>query len=404
MKKFFDTNEILNNCDDLSNVVLSSKTIEELENIKTSANKDDDIKYKARMAVRAINEFQTEVVVATQSDIDIIKDVFNLEVTNDNIIIACAYRYNKDIEPICFYTEDYLCKLIAKDIFNLRVESYGEKPTSLNYIGYKIVSPTDEELAKVYDKDNKDNLFKCEVNEYVLMKGEDGDCIDVLKWSGQGYSALYNKPFKSRQYGNIKPLDSQQKMAFDSIASNDLTILFGRSGSGKTTIPLSYITQQLENGKCGKCYIVYSFDTLKGQKTLGYVKGDQTEKLLSTGSLGGILATKFGDMTEVERLLASGQIEIIPTANLRGQEFGSDSICFCTEAQNLDRYALRTLLQRCKSGCKIILEGDIIEQCDTARGVGLFKALDVYKGYHRFGCVKLKNNYRDEIGELADKI
>lgn len=82
MKKFFDTNEILNNCDDLSNVVLSSKTIEELENIKTSANKDDDIKYKARMAVRAINEFQTEVVVATQSDIDIIKDVFNLEVTN----------------------------------------------------------------------------------------------------------------------------------------------------------------------------------------------------------------------------------------------------------------------------------------------------------------------------------
>lgn len=174
MKKFFDTNEILNNCGDLSNVVLSSKTIEELESIKTSANKDDDIKYKARMAVRAINEFQTEVVVATQSDIDIIKDIFNLEVTNDNIIIACAYRYNKDIEPVCFYTEDYLCKLIAKDIFKLQVESYGEKPASLNYIGYKIVSPSDEELAKVYDKDNKDNLFECEINEYVLMTGEDG--------------------------------------------------------------------------------------------------------------------------------------------------------------------------------------------------------------------------------------
>lgn len=28
--------------------------------------------------------------------------------------------------------------------------------------------------------------------------------------------------------------------------------------------------------------------------------------------------------------------------------------------------------------------------------------IDVFKDYKCFGCVKLKNNYRSEIGELAD--
>ena len=65
---------------------------------------------------------------------------------------------------------------------------------------------------------------------------------------------------------------------------------------------------------------------------------------------------------------------------------------------------MKTLLQRCKTGTKIILDGDILEQCDTNRGVGLFKMIDVFKGYNGFGCIKLKSNYRNEISELTDKL
>ena len=32
----------------------------------------------------------------------------------------------------------------------------------------------------------------------------------------------------------------------------------------------------------------------------------------------------------------------------------------------------------------------------------VFGHIDVFKDYKSFGCVKLKNNYRSEIGELAD--
>src|SRR5574344_3136900 len=94
-KKFLDTNALLIDCSDISNSVISSKTLEELENIKTSSYKDNDIKYKARVADRAIREQKPEIVVVQKSDYDKIEEL-GLESTNDNFIIASAWRYSQE--------------------------------------------------------------------------------------------------------------------------------------------------------------------------------------------------------------------------------------------------------------------------------------------------------------------
>ena len=400
-KKFLDTNAILTDCTDISNVLISSKTLEELENIKSSSHKDNDIKYKARVAVRAIREQKPEIVVVQKSDYDKIEEL-GLEITNDNLIIASAWRYSQE-NPIIFVTQDVLCSLIANTYFGLDVEELKLKNDDV-YKGYRVVQPTDEELSQVYSKDNCENIFGCLVNEYVIINDSDGNFCDVVKWNGEKYATLNTKPFKSRAFSNVKPLDEIQRCAFDSIVTNDITVLYGRSGSGKTTIPLSYIMSNVESQKYKKCVIIYDFETLKGAKTLGFTPGTLNEKIITQGAIGNILSSKFGDMSEVERLMASGMIEIIPTANIRGYEISSDEICFVTEGQNLDTYTLKTIIQRCKAGAKIIIEGDIIEQHDNNREVGLLKMIEVFKGYKSFGCVKLKNNYRSEIGELADRL
>ena len=400
-RKFLDTNAILTDCSNLSDVILSSKTLEELENIKTSSHKDNDIKYKARVAVRAIREQKPEIVVIQKSDYDKIEEL-GLEITNDNLIIASAWRYSQE-NHIIFVTQDVLCGLIAEKYFGLDVEELKLKNDDV-YKGYKVVQPTDEELSQVYSKDNCENIFGCLVNEYVIINDSDGNFCDVVKWNGEKYATLNTKPFKSRAFSNVKPLDEIQRCAFDSIVTNDITVLYGRSGSGKTTIPLSYIMSNVESQKYKKCVIIYDFETLKGAKTLGFTPGTLNEKIITQGAIGNILSSKFGDMSEVERLMASGMIEIIPTANIRGYEISSDEICFVTEGQNLDTYTLKTIIQRCKAGAKIIIEGDIIEQHDNNREVGLLKMIEVFKGYKSFGCVKLKNNYRSEIGELADRL
>ena len=400
-RKFLDTNAILTDCSNLSDVILSSKTLEELENIKTSSHKDNDIKYKARVAVRAIREQKPEIVVVQKSDYDKIEEL-GLEITNDNLIIASAWRYSQE-NSIVFVTQDVLCSLIAKTYFGLDVEELKLKNDDV-YKGFRVVQPTDEELSQVYSKDNCENIFGCLVNEYVIINDSDGNFCDVVKWNGEKYATLNTKPFKSRAFSNVKPLDEIQRCAFDSIVTNDITVLYGRSGSGKTTIPLSYIMSNVESQKYKKCVIIYDFETLKGAKTLGFTPGTLNEKIITQGAIGNILSSKFGDMSEVERLMASGMIEIIPTANIRGYEISSDEICFVTEGQNLDTYTLKTIIQRCKAGAKIIIEGDIIEQHDNNREVGLLKMIEVFKGYKSFGCVKLKNNYRSEIGELADRL
>ena len=400
-KRFLDTNAILTDCTDISNVVISSKTLEELENIKSSSHKDNDIKYKARVAVRAIKEQKPEIIVVDKIDYDRIESL-GLEVTNDNLIIASAWRYSQK-NPIVFLTNDILCSLIANTYFGLDVEELKLKNDDV-YKGYRVVQPTDEELSQVYSKDNCENIFGCLVNEYVIINDSDGNFCDVVKWNGEKYATLNTKPFKSRAFSNVKPLDEIQRCAFDSIVTNDITVLYGRSGSGKTTIPLSYIMSNVESQKYKKCVIIYDFETLKGAKTLGFTPGTLNEKIITQGAIGNILSSKFGDMSEVERLMASGMIEIIPTANIRGYEISSDEICFVTEGQNLDTYTLKTIIQRCKAGAKIIIEGDIIEQHDNNREVGLLKMIEVFKGYKSFGCVKLKNNYRSEIGELADRL
>ena len=404
IKRFLDTNILLTNCSDICDCVVSSKSIEELESIKSSIHKDNDIKYKARQAVRAIKEQKPEIIVVQQIDYDKL-NALNLEITNDNLIICSAFRYtminvNTDL---VFVTNDILAGLIAERYFGLTIENLDNKKDDI-YKGYKIVSPTDEELASIYEKDNSDNIFNCLVNEYAIIQDSENHICDVVKWNGEQYVTVNTKPFKSRAFGNTKPLDEIQRCAFDSIFSNDITVLYGRSGSGKTTIPLSYIMSNVESQKFKKCVIIYDFETLKGAKTLGFTPGTLNEKIITQGAIGNILSSKFGDMSEVERLLASGMIEIIPTANIRGYEVSSDEICFVTEGQNLDTYTLKTIIQRCKAGAKIIIEGDIIEQHDNNREVGLLKMIDIFKGYKSFGCVKLKNNYRSEIGELADML
>ena len=210
--------------------------------------------------------------------------------------------------------------------------------------------------------------------------------------------------FKSMNFGNIKPLDPIQICACDSIANNDITMLYGRAGSGKTLLPMAYANMMMDKGKYNNITFVYSYDTLKGAKDLGYEKGDHVTKLLNYGAIGGILSSKYGDMYEVEKKIDSGDINIIPTAYIRGISL-KKSIVIITEAQNLDVYTLKTIIQRCEDDCKLIIEGDMIEQKDNnVLQVGMKRFSEVFSNNEFTGIIKLKSNYRSKMSELADNM
>lgn len=400
--RFYDTNAVLLLQDKVLETPfwLSSTTLMELEHIKVSGNKSEETRYRARKVLHILDENPDsfQVVIVNQKILDILNEK-DLENTPDNQICACA----STIEDVVFVTNDLACKTIARWIFKLQVESVNEEPTDI-YKGFKEVSLNESDMAYFYEHLNE-NIYDLLVNEYLVIKNSDDEVVDKMKWDGEMYQAIRCKPFKSNMFGTLKPLDDIQAFAMDSICCNDITVLYGKAGSGKTTLPLNYIMQELEKGHYKKCYMIYSYEPLKGAKVLGYEKGDHTTKLLYSASIGNILASKFGDIQQVEYMLNRDMLEIIPTANIRGVELPEDSICLVTESQNLDVYTLKTIIQRCKTGCKQIYEGDIIEQKDTnVQNIGMTRLIDVFKGHKSFGCVKLKNNYRSELSELADQM
>ena len=403
--KFYDTNAILKLQNKIfeEDFIISSVTLQELEHIKVSRNKDDQVKYEARKALHLLddNSDKYEVVVYDNAIENYILGK-NMEITPDTKIVgSCAFI--KAMKDVVFVTDDIACKMIARKIFNLTVKGVNDEPVDI-YKGYREISLDEQEMAHFY-QNLSENVLGLLTNEYLLLKDCDGNIVDKLKWDGETYQTIRSKPYKSNMFGTLKPLDDIQSFAMDSINTNDITVLYGKAGSGKTTLPLNYIMQEIEKGRYKKCYIVYSYEPLKGAKTLGFEKGDHITKLIYSASIGNILASKFGDIQQVEYMIDRDMLDIIPTANIRGWECPSDSILLCTESQNLDVYTLKTIIQRCKSGCKQIYEGDVIEQKDTnIQNVGINRLIDVFKGYKSFGCVKLKNNYRSELSELADKM
>ena len=348
LKKFYDTNAVLKLQTKIfeENFVLSSTTLHELEHIKTSRNKDEETKYNARKIIHMLDEYSDKYnVVVFTDEVCGLMGLYGVFDSPDNEIVACA-KYYSQTEDIVFVTNDICCKVIAKDIFKLKTESVGDEVNDI-YKGFKEKSLSENEMAYFYEHLNE-NTFDLLVNEYLLIKDSDGNVVDKMKWDGETHQTIRSKPYKSNMFGTLKPLDDIQAFAMDSISTNDITVLYA-------------------------------------------------------ASIGNILASNFGDIQQVEYMIDRGMLEIIPTANIRGVEFESDSICMVTESQNLDVYTLKTIIQRCKSGCKQIYEGDVIEQKDTIiQNVGMNRLIDVFKGHEKFGCIKLKNNYRSELSELAD--
>ncbi len=133
--------------------------------------------------------------------------------------------------------------------------------------------------------------------------------------------------------------------------------------------------------------------------------GSLTDKLLDD-NIGMILKTKLGGSDLVTTLLYEEKLEVIPLSKIRGVEFGERDVVIVTEAQNINIYQMKTIIQRCKFGCKLLIEGDILEQKDVLNeeDAGMERMIEIFRGNKQFGCIKLKSDYRNPISRLADEM
>ena len=415
---FYDTSAILEKSSYLSaqldeNIIISTTVLEELENIKTSNKKDDIVKQQARAVISFIYDNPNAIEVICFKD-NMLKPILKkgiTEITPDLKILAAAIWYDTKKAPdnTSFYTNDLSLANIANLFFG-DDSIYSVNPNDAdNYKGYCTLQLSQEQLCQLYE--HSDIPFTDHyINEYILVKDEQGNLLDTLCWTGQKYRPLVFTEFESEQFGKIKPIknDEYQRCAFDSLIHNQITLLKGPAGTGKSMIALSYLFSLLEKGKIDKIIIFCNTIATKNSAKLGFYPGDRNQKLLDS-QIGNFLSSKIGNKLEVERLINEEKIILLPMSDVRGYDTsGMNAGIYITEAQNMDTSLMKLALQRIGEDSVVIIDGDCETQVDlpafSGSNNGLRRLSEVFRGESLYGEIELKNIHRSRIAAIANKM
>ena len=411
--KFYDTSSLLlranNLFDDEEFFAISSITLEELENIKSSGTRDPEIKYTARKLLHSLDENRDkyDTHIFTEDMLDPIREK-DLSISNDMKILATAIDYNNRIktDEVIFVTNDLCLKFIANLFFGdgmiMSVEENDD-----DYKGYLDYSFTDSEMEQFYSHPNSNNL-KAYVNQYVIIRNHDEEIVDKRVWTGETYRAISYDTFDSKHFGRIKPVDIQQQFAADSFIHNKITMIKGPAGSGKTLLSLGFLFSQLEKGKIDKIIVFCNTVAAKNSAKLGFLPGTRDEKLLDS-QIGNLLISKIGGRTEVERLVDEEKLVLLPMSDIRGYDTtGMRAGIYISEAQNLDISLMKLALQRIGDDSICIIDGDEKTQVDdvafAGANNGMRRASKVFRGSDVYGEIALSQIHRSKIAEIAQRM
>ena len=393
---FYDTCALINDQEVAFNehFIITDLTLYELEDIKTSRAKDDEIKARARKLLHLLNENEDKYTI--------VPAIALKDKNNDERIVATASY----VEPkIPFRTDDLACAFIAK-CYGLEVIT--QLPQDDEYTGFKkLVFKTEDDTVDFYGSILEGNKYNLETNEYLLIYVNDR-LIDKQKWNGEYFEPVGFPSFESKYLGKVKPKDEYQAIALDSLNNNQMTFLRGAAGTGKSYLAMGYLLDRLEKGVIDKIIIFCNTVATAGSAKLGYYPGSRDEKLLDA-QIGNFLASKLGGMDAVHTMMSQERLILLPFSDLRGYDTtGMHAGIYITEAQNLDIELMRLALQRIGDDSICILDGDDNAQVDMAMYAGarngIKRVSQVFRGQPFYGEVTLQNIHRSKIAAIAQQM
>jgi predicted ribonuclease YlaK len=283
MINFYDTSSLLlkTSFDDENKFLVSSITIKELENIKTSTHKNEEVKYSARNLLKFLyeNTDKYDVILHKSAYEKPIVEA-DFELNNDSKILSDVIYANNNlhIDDIDFVTNDFSLALLANQFLGdgcIKAIAPAEE-----YTGYIEVSVSDSSVADIYQDKNPYGLL---CGEYLIVREED-KVADVLVWQGDSYRHLNYNSFTSDWFGEVIPYknDIYQKLLFDSLCNNTMTIIRGKAGTGKSYTAMAYLMYALEKGIIDKIVILCNPVATKDSARLGFYPGSKESKLLDS--------------------------------------------------------------------------------------------------------------------------
>jgi len=207
-----------------------------------------------------------------------------------------------------------------------------------------------------------------------------------------------------REYKNdIKykiTLNEEQKEAKRLIINNQVVIITGRAGSGKSLIGAQVALDFLFKKQCEKVFVTRA--TIEVGNSLGFLPGGIEDKFNPYLEAFQENLTKCYDSVKIGELIEAKKILTYPVQFIRGKTI--DDLLIVEEAQNLTKAQMLAILTRLGKTGKIIVNGDL-EQTDIRdNGInGLAYAIEMSKRIEEIQWIKLKENHRsDLVGKILD--
>jgi phosphate starvation-inducible PhoH-like protein len=153
----------------------------------------------------------------------------------------------------------------------------------------------------------------------------------------------------------IVPRSATQIRYMEALTRNDIIFALGPAGTGKTYLAVAQAVSQLITGSVDR--LILSRPAVEAGERLGFLPGDMKEKV--DPYLRPLYDALYDCLPaeQVERRIASGEIEIAPIAFMRGRTL-ADAFVILDEAQNTTPMQMKMFLTRFGQNSRMVACGD----------------------------------------------
>lgn len=194
-------------------------------------------------------------------------------------------------------------------------------------------------------------------------------------------------------------LSEEQKAAKQLIIDNQIVIITGRAGSGKSLICAQAALDFLMTKQCDVVLVTRA--AIEVGDTLGFLPGPLEEKFnpYLEAFQENLLACY--DKSKIIEFVKEQKIKAFPVQFVRGKTV--NDVLVVEEAQNLTKGEMLALLTRLGKTGKIIINGDLEQQDTREQFTGLHYAIELSKRIEGIELIKLKENHRsDLVGKILE--
>ena len=393
-------------------VVLPVTVVSELERKRH----DPEIGYFARQALRYLDDLRqkherldfpisvgdggTLRVELNHSNQSVLPSGLQLG-DNDSRILAVAVNLASEGTPVTVISKDLPMRVKAASV-GLSAEEYrAEFARDSGWTGVSEIALSADEMSELYDDESFQTplVQDLPLNTGLVITSERGSALGRVTQPGR-VSLVRG----DRDVFGLNGRSAEQRLAIDLLLDESVGIvsLGGRAGTGKSALALCAGLEAVLEKNLHKKIMVFRPLYAVGGQELGYLPGDQGEKMnpwaeATFDTLGSVVSSNV--MTEV---VERGLLEVLPLTHIRGRSL-HDAFVIVDEAQSLERNVLLTVLSRIGQNSRVVLTHDVAQRDNlrVGRHDGVVSVIEALKGQSLFAHITLTRSERSPIAALV---